>query len=123
MESRRGSWQTLSASQLPRPESKRLTPVNSVYLKIGLIQGKDVAQAALFGQNDQGSIGQVHGSVLVFLHQRPHPATIFKALLGNFEIALFHQVPESILGWVAAGFTQQVHGLGESRPGRQHRTS
>src|SRR5258708_7090722 len=54
--------------EISRPKTKRLATVKAVSAEIRAIEGEDISEAALFSQDDQRGIRQVHGPVMIFLH-------------------------------------------------------
>jgi hypothetical protein len=100
-----------SRDNLEPPDPRRPIP-----REIPAIYREDPANDFALGDPHKGGISEVHGEILVLVHQLPHSWDIGCIDRNQPEGFRRDQVPQGILGLPRKA--QQVHGLTENWPGR-----
>src|ERR1035437_5488087 len=67
--------------------------LDAVDAEIG-IESKNAREIKRFGGGDEGGVGQVHGDVLVLLHEVVHPLPIGRIVGMNCNDVSFEERPE-----------------------------
>jgi hypothetical protein len=93
--------------------------MEAVDREIAAIHGENFAEAFPLRDAEQGCIGEVHGTVGVFLHKFADARSVPGVKREELQGATFQHFPECFLCCGEIG--EQVHGFGQRGPHGGHR--
>ena len=110
-------------NRLPQPAwhaRQRRSIRQTINLEIP-VYGKHLPDTQAFGGGHQRRIGQIHGPILIFLHQHRHAVNFRRRQFMQPDLTARLPAPQRRLSWIPARPKQQIHGLRPTGPRGQQR--
>lgn len=97
---------------------KWFTVFPAVRAKVPLVSGENAAMAQVFGQQDQGGIGQVHGQVGVAFHQVGDSANLCLRNIPYSQSTIGHVSNQRLCKASPEARGHEMAGFSQRRPSR-----
>lgn len=85
------------------------------------IEGEDAPLTALFGERDEGGVGQVHGPVGVSVHEDGAPFDDVSVEVSDVKPTGEDEGPQGVTARRPTDAGQEIHRFGQRRPGGDKR--